>query len=321
MKRGAWQVYEEVLRAAQGLGLEGEEGEVVQGLLALPREAFRTFAQGLGLKPKYLRHDLLPVAFLPEPLREALRAGLPLWHAHRLNRLLRAGRLALEDLQGRPPEALKALPREEGGVDLGAPVWLYPEDPRPEALAPGVARALVALYSLPGELVVDPMAGYGTVVEEALGLGRRAWGGDTCPKGPRVERADIRDLPRRFQGEAALLVLHPPTFASWLKEEGEKAPPEERYAAYVEYLQGLLDYALPALRPGGRLVLVVRPRHALSPREWAMGRDFFLSPFERALAEVSPRLRPFHYHLAVRRDGGEAWHLFVAEVGDGGLGG
>lgn len=318
MRRSAWEQYLRVLERGRALGLGEGERAVAEGLLALPKEAFAAFAQEVGLKPKYLRHDLLPVAFLPEPLREALKEGLPLRHAHRLHRLLKRGEVGLEDLRGRPAEALAAWPLGDGELDPSKPVWLYPEDPRPEALASSVARALVRLYTQPGELVVDPMAGYGTVVEAALALGRRAWGGDIAPKGPLVERADIRHLPRRFREEAALLVLHPPTFAAWLREEGHQEPPEERYAAYIGYLQGLLELSLPALRPGGRLALVVRPRRRLSPGEWAEGRDFFLSPFERALAEA-PGLRPFAYHLAVGREGREDWHLLVAERLEEGL--
>lgn len=46
--------------------------------------AFWAFAQGLGLSSKYLWHDLLPVADLPEVLRKALRQGLPLLLRHKL---------------------------------------------------------------------------------------------------------------------------------------------------------------------------------------------------------------------------------------------
>ncbi|MCL6526137.1 MAG: site-specific DNA-methyltransferase [Thermaceae bacterium] len=313
MKRSAWDVYQEVLAKARELGLPGEEAEQARALLSLPQEAFTTLAKELRLKPKYLRHDLLPVAFLPQPLKEALRLGLPLRHAHRLHRLLKRGEIRLEELEGRPPEALRGLPYEEVELDPMSPVWIYPKDPRPEALSPAVARALVVLYTRPGELVVDPLAGYGTVVEAALSLGRRAWGGDIRPMGPRVEQADIKDLSRRFREEAALLFLHPPTFRSWLREEGYRESPEERYGAYVEYLQGLLEYALPALQQGGRLILAAQPRHSLSSTSQAAGRDFFLAPFERALAEVDPALKPIHHHQAVSREGRGSWHLFVAE--------
>jgi hypothetical protein len=129
-----------------------------------------------------------------------------------------------------------------------------------------------------------------------------------------VERADIRHLRERFRREAALLVLHPPTFAAFQKEGGRDLDPEERYAAYVQYLTDLVGYSLPALRQGGRLALVVSPRKEISPKEAQEGRDFFLSPFERALAEALS-LRPVRYHLAVSRDGRQDWHVFVGEAG------
>ncbi|MGC8967639.1 MAG: DNA methyltransferase [Thermus sp.] len=315
MKR-AWEVYAAVLQAARARGLEGGDEEVAKALLAWPKERFRAFARELGLKEKYLRHDLLPVAFLPEPLRWALQEGLPLRQAHRLHRLLKRGELSLEDLLGKDLEGLLALLAPPGEVDPSAPVWLFPPEPWEEALPRAVAQALVLLYTKAGELVVDPMAGRGTVVEAAQALGRRAWGGDIAPRGPKVERADIRDLPKRFRGEASLVVLHPPTFQTWLREEGHREEAEERYGEYIRHISSLLDLCRPALAPGGKLVLVARPRRALAPRDLEAGQDFFLAPFERALAEAD--FRPRRYHLAVSQDGRQDWHLFVGESGEGG---
>ncbi|GIW24152.1 DNA methyltransferase [Meiothermus sp.] len=314
MRRNAWQIYQEVLAAARQAGFAGQEATVVEGLLRLDRKAFGSFAEALRLDPKYLRYDLLPITKLPEVLREALRQGLPLREAHRLYRLLRRGVLTLADLEGKPPRALAALPYFQGDFPLETPVWLFPPEPRgSEALSPAVARALVLLYTQVGELVLDPMAGYGTVVEVARALGRRAWGGDIVPLSPLVEQADIADLPAHFRQEAALLVLHPPTFAFWSEAEGQGLDPEECYGAYVGYLIDRIHHALPAIRPGGRLALVVRPRKEISLKEAARGRDFFLSPVERALAEADGA-RPLRYHLAVSQDGCQDWHVFVAEV-------
>ncbi len=288
------------------------ELEGVQALLAWPRGRFRAFAALVSLKEKYLRHDLLAIAFLPEPLREALQKGLLLREAHRLHRLLRKGVLSLQDIEGQEPKALAALPARRGEVNPGSPVWIFPPEPWDEALPLAVARALILLYTRPGDLVVDPMAGRGTVVEAARALDRWAWGGDIAPRGPLVEQADIQDLPRRFQKEAALVVLHPPTFAAWLREGGCREEAEERYGEYIRYIAAFLDLCRPALVPGGRLVLVARPRRALRPRDFEAGQDFFLSPLERALAEAD--FRPVRYHLAVSRDGRQDWHLFVGEA-------
>jgi len=159
--------------------------------------------------------------------------------------------------------------------------------------------------------VLDPMAGRGTVVEAARALDRRAWGGDIAPRGPLVERADIRDLPRRFRKEAALVVLHPPTFSTWLREEGYREEAEERYGEYIRHISSFLDLCRPTLAPGGKLVLVARPRRTLTPKDLEAGHDFFLAPWERALAEAD--FRPLSYHLAVSQDGRQDWHLFVGE--------
>lgn len=52
----------------------------------------------------------------------------------------------------------------EAGGGRGKPDWLM--------------RALVMQYSKPGDLVVDPLCGWGSTISAALGLGRRAIGSD-----------------------------------------------------------------------------------------------------------------------------------------------
>jgi site-specific DNA-methyltransferase (adenine-specific) len=42
-------------------------------------------------------------------------------------------------------------------------------------------RALIAAYSMPGDLVIDPFAGAGTVLRLARALGRRAVGYEIDP--------------------------------------------------------------------------------------------------------------------------------------------
>lgn len=60
------------------------------------------------------------------------------------------------------------------------PVWRYPALGRARAhpfqSPPGLIRRFVALYSAPGDLVVDPFAGHGTTLRAAVELGRRAVG-------------------------------------------------------------------------------------------------------------------------------------------------
>jgi SAM-dependent methyltransferase len=53
---------------------------------------------------------------------------------------------------------------------------------------PSIARGAVAAFSAPGDAVVDPFCGSGTVPVEAMGLGRRAFGVDASPLGVAIAR-------------------------------------------------------------------------------------------------------------------------------------
>ncbi|NUT52792.1 MAG: site-specific DNA-methyltransferase [Saccharothrix sp.] len=103
----------------------------------------------------------------------------------------------------------------------------------PAKMLPEVVRHAVAHYTLPGELVLDPMCGIGTTLVEAVRLGRRAVGVEYEPHWVDVARAnlhlarehgivhdarvfhgDARQLltllPEEYVGQAALVVTSPP---------------------------------------------------------------------------------------------------------------
>ncbi|TMA05830.1 MAG: hypothetical protein E6J93_02680 [Methanobacteriota archaeon] len=73
----------------------------------------------------------------------------------------------------------------------------------------GCAANLVRRYSGPGELVVDPMAGSGTIGDVARALGRRVVSFDLAPRRPDILRADARSWPIAAQ-TAALAVIDSP---------------------------------------------------------------------------------------------------------------
>jgi DNA modification methylase len=94
--------------------------------------------------------------------------------------------------------------------------------------APQVARNILQMYSEPGQLVLDPMAGGGTTLIECRLLGRRYIGCDINPDavalcqkavdfpldspdpGGRILCADVRDLSFLSDGSIDLVLTHPP---------------------------------------------------------------------------------------------------------------
>lgn len=103
----------------------------------------------------------------------------------------------------------------------------------PAKMWPMTARHAITAFSKPGDLVVDPMAGIGTVLVEAVELGRAAWGTDIEPDwvaaaaanlhlarqrrpyvSASVVRGDARKLtrllPKPLHGHVDLIVTSPP---------------------------------------------------------------------------------------------------------------
>ena len=62
----------------------------------------------------------------------------------------------------------------------------YPHRSQPELM-----RSLVELYSQPGEIVLDPFAGSGTVAFEAAAIDRVAWGSDANPYACTIARGKL----------------------------------------------------------------------------------------------------------------------------------
>ncbi len=76
------------------------------------------------------------------------------------------------------------------------------------ALAPRMARALVNLVAAPGDLLLDPCCGSGTVVAEALADGIHAWGMEISPALAHQAAANLRALrlsPNIFVGDACTI--------------------------------------------------------------------------------------------------------------------
>lgn len=141
-----------------------------------------------------------------------------------------------------------------------------------------VARTVIEALSAPGDLVLDPFAGFGTTLEAARTMGRSAVGIELLPErvaairtrvpGARICEGDARGLRTLIRtgivgiedGSVALCLTSPP----YMTVNDHPANPLTGYELdggdYAGYLGSLTEIAhqlLPSLRLGGYLVLNV----------------------------------------------------------------
>ncbi len=154
---------------------------------------------------------------------------------------------------------------------------------RPEGTADDIhftealAASVIGYASLPGELVLDPFAGYGTTVTVAERMGRRAIGIELVPEhleiarrrtggGAKLILGDARELSRLVDEPVDLVLTSPPYMPSTDHPQNPLtgyATDDGDYAVYLGELGSIFGQVGSLLRPGGRLVVNVgeRRRH------------------------------------------------------------
>lgn len=165
----------------------------------------------------------------------------------------------------------------------------YPEAEEDVHFTRHLARTVITALSAPGDVVLDPFAGFGTALEVAHELGRSAVGIELLPERVAVIRArvpaahvvegDARGIAALVAdgalglrpGSVALVLTSPP----WMTANDHPANPLTAYETddgdYRTYLDSLTDVVRalrPLLRPGGHIVLDVADLHhegALTP--------------------------------------------------------
>jgi DNA modification methylase len=134
-----------------------------------------------------------------------------------------------------------------------------------------LAASVIGHASQPGELVLDPFAGYGTTVMVAARMGRRAIGIELLPEhldiargrvggGARLILGDARELSRLVDEPVDLVFTSPPYMPSRDHPQNPLtgyATDDGDYTAYLGELGSIFGQVATLLRPGGRLVVNV----------------------------------------------------------------
>lgn len=127
----------------------------------------------------------------------------------------------------------------------------------------GVTPALCALnvvrrYTRPGDLVVDPMAGSGTIADVARSLGRRAISLDIAPRRMDIVRADARCWPLP-DGVATLVMVDSPYSDNLVYSEDPNCLGRIscRDGRFYREMGRVAAEAYRVLRPGGVLAWII----------------------------------------------------------------
>jgi len=139
-------------------------------------------------------------------------------------------------------------------------------DPAFNGVTPvGCVVNLVRRYTRPGDLVLDPMSGSGTVLDVTTSLGRRVAAFDLVPRRRDIARADARLCPVR-SGVAALVIVDSPYSDNVVYGGGDgclgRIPCRE--PRFYEEMDRVAVEAHRVLRPNGVLAWVISDEYRRS---------------------------------------------------------
>ena len=141
-------------------------------------------------------------------------------------------------------------------------VWPFRHDraygvPHPGSIPAAIVAHALHYYTAPGDLVVDPMAGGGTVLDVAEAMGRRCQAYDLHPVRPEIEAHDVNQGFTPDSSGCALVFCDPPYHTMLARRYGSAGVGEESHHAWIAFLQQFAVDAFEVLRPGGHVALLL----------------------------------------------------------------
>jgi DNA modification methylase len=150
-----------------------------------------------------------------------------------------------------------------------------------------LAASVIGHASRPGDLVLDPFAGYGTTTAVADRLGRRAIGIELVREHLEIARrrsaagatlilGDARELSRLVSEPVDLVLTSPPYMSGMHHTENPLsgyATDDGDYAVYLAELGAIFAQVADVLRPGGQLVVNVANVIAIDGSVTPLARD------------------------------------------------
>jgi hypothetical protein len=167
------------------------------------------------------------------------------------------------------------------------------------AIPPQIVENILWLYTVQGNVVVDPFAGSGTVIDVAKKMGRRIWasdrkGNDYAPMLP-IHKHDIMDgWPKDAPKKADLILLDPPY---WMQAKGRYSKDAEDLGnmsldEFISAWSKIVKLCKSHLSDKGKIAYIVSPAEdkgndRVVDLAWEMYRpclDAKLKPHRRIIA-------------------------------------
>jgi modification methylase len=211
----------------------------------------------------------------------------------------------------RPAASVWASGQQDAHAQLADGSYLADTARDAARISPAVATHAVALYTRPGDTVLDPDCGAGTVLVEALRAGRHAVGITDQRRWWPVARANVTTAKREGAGADGMVLDGPPNPAAARlagltgqvdllltalrphhpdHTDHPRMPDADPGHGSVNRLRAILAQCRPLLRPDGHVIVTVHPRRHhgylldLTNDVLAAGRAAGFLPTERCIA-------------------------------------
>jgi ParB/RepB/Spo0J family partition protein len=141
-------------------------------------------------------------------------------------------------------------------------VWPFRHDrafgvPHPGSIPPALVAHTLHYYTARGALVVDPMAGGGTVLDVCESMGRRCLAYDIDPVRSEIVKNDVTDgFPREAHG-CDLIFCDPPYHTMLARRYRSTSVDTKPLDAWFAFLDCLAALCFSTLRPGGHTALLL----------------------------------------------------------------
>lgn len=111
-------------------------------------------------------------------------------------------------------------------------------------------------YTDEGDLIVDPMAGGGVVVDACREYNRKCVAFDVLPSRDDITQADATE-PWKLDNQSGLVFIDPPYWSQMASDYGGMA--SKSYSEYLADMKAVFENAYDALKNGGILSILIAP--------------------------------------------------------------